>query len=120
MISYTDLRKSLFDEETTAVMEFLIAGDLMKKRFTKISDLENADNALKMMETFDLEFLPVYNTDDKFIGVVSKQKILRVYQNELFLAEKNLNKCLILPEFYEKIKIRSAFSKSKAVFSGRC
>jgi len=91
VISYTDLRKSLFDEETMAVMEFLIAGDLMKKRFTKISDLENADNALKMMETFDLEFLPVYNTDDKFIGVVSKQKILRVYQNELFLAEKNLD-----------------------------
>ena len=90
-ISYSDLRKSLFDEETMAVVEFLIAGDLMKKRFTKISDLENADNAIKMMETFDLEYLPVYDSENEFKGIVSKQKILRVYQNELFLAEKNMD-----------------------------
>jgi CIC family chloride channel protein len=91
VISYSDLRKSMFDEETASVVDFLIAGDLMKKRFPKINEEDNGDNAIKMMETFDLEYLPVYNSEDEFKGIVTKQKILRLYQNELFLAEKNMD-----------------------------
>jgi len=36
-----------------------------------------------------MEYLPVYDYDDVFKGIVSKQKILRVYHNELFLAERD-------------------------------
>lgn len=91
VISYQDLRKLMFDKESESVVDFLIAGDLMKKRFPKINEEDNADNALKIMETVDMEFLPVYDHDGNFKGIVSKPKILRVYQNELFLAEKNMD-----------------------------
>jgi CIC family chloride channel protein len=88
VISYPDLRKTMFDEEMSSVVDFLIAGDLMKKRFPIISEDANSDDALKMMETFDLEYLPVYDSENEFKGIITKQKILSIYQNELFKAEK--------------------------------
>ncbi|MBK7867423.1 MAG: chloride channel protein [Ignavibacteriales bacterium] len=91
VITYSDLRKTMFDEEMSSVVDFLIAGDLMKKRFPVISEDENSDAALKMMETFDLEYLPVYDLEKDFKGIVTKQKILRVYQNELFKTEKDMD-----------------------------
>ncbi|KAB2909574.1 MAG: chloride channel protein [Ignavibacteriaceae bacterium] len=89
VISYQNLRKLMFDKETASIADFLIAGDLMKRRFAKINEDEDADTALKIMETIDMEYLPVYDYDDVFKGIVSKQKILRVYHNELFLAERD-------------------------------
>lgn len=91
VVSYQDLRKFMFDKETESVIDFLIAGDLMKKRFPKINDEDNADNALKIMETVDMEYLPVYDSGMIFKGIVSKHKILKVYHNELFLAEKEMD-----------------------------
>jgi CIC family chloride channel protein len=91
VITYSDLRKTMFDEEMSSVVDFLIAGDLMKKRFPVIGENENSDSALKMMETFDLEYLPVINSEKEFKGIVTKQKILRVYQNELFKAENDMD-----------------------------
>lgn len=91
LITYNDLRKIMFNEEMSSVVDFLIAGDLMKKRFPVISEEENCDSALKMMETFDLEYLPVYDLNKEFKGIVTKQKILRVYQNELFKTEKEMD-----------------------------
>ncbi len=91
VISYQDLRKLMFDKESESVIDFLIAGDLMKKRFPKINEDDNADSALKLMETVDMEFLPVYDSEGIFKGIVSKPKVLRVYHNELFLTEKNMD-----------------------------
>ncbi len=53
-----------------------------------ISNDKNSEDALKVIEKIDLEFLPVLDKDSgKFLGIVSRETILRKYQNELFIQQ---------------------------------
>jgi len=87
-ISFQDIRDSILDEETRNILHFLVAGDLMVRNLPTITSDKNSEEALKVLEKIDIEFLPVLDKDsNKFLGIVSREKILRKYQNELFIQQ---------------------------------
>lgn len=87
-ISFQDIRDSILDEETRNILYFLVAGDLMVRNLQTITSDKNSEEALKILEKIDLEFLPVLDkSTGKFMGIVSRQNILRKYQNELFIQQ---------------------------------
>ena len=87
-ISFQDIRDAILDEETRNILYFLVAGDLMESKVRTISSDVNAEEAILIMEKYDLEFLPVTNkSTGKYIGIVSREIILKKYQNELFIQQ---------------------------------
>ncbi len=87
-ISFQDLRTAILDEETRGILDFLVAGDLMTRELHSITNDRNSEYALELMEKEDIEYLPVLDKNTgKYIGIVSKENILKKYQNELFLQQ---------------------------------
>ncbi len=87
-IEFQDIRNAVLDDETRHILNFLVAGDLMTRTIPTISSDKNSEEALMLMEKEDLDYLPVLEKDTKkYIGIVTKENILRKYQNELFLMQ---------------------------------
>ncbi len=87
-IEFQDIRNAVLDEETRHILNFLVAGDLMTRTIPTISANKNSEDALMLMEKEDLDFLPVLDQETKkYIGIVTKENILKKYQNELFLMQ---------------------------------
>ncbi len=87
-ISFQDLRTAILDEETRGILDFLVAGDLMTKELISVANDKNSEEALNLMEKEDLDFLPVVEkVSGDYLGIVSKENILKKYQNELFIQQ---------------------------------
>ncbi len=88
LISFQDIRNAVLDEETRNILNFLVAGDLMVKGIATISEDKNCEEALTIMENEDKDYLPVL-TDNNGIykGIISKENILKKYQNEMFIRQ---------------------------------
>ena len=87
-IAFQDIRDAILDEETRSIMPFLVAGDLMVRSVQVITNDKNSEDALKILEKIDMDFLPVQDKQTgKFLGIVSTENILKKYQNELFIQQ---------------------------------
>lgn len=87
-IAFEDLRDAVLDEETRGILDFLVAGDLMTKGVVSISNDSNSELALNLLEKEDLDYAPVVDEKNgNYVGIVSKQNILKKYQNELFVQQ---------------------------------
>ncbi len=88
VISFQDIRDAILDDETRNILPFLVAGDLMVKNLVSISPDRNGEDTLNLMEKEDLDFLPVMEKKTgKYLGIVTKENILKKYQNELFIQQ---------------------------------
>lgn len=89
-ISFEDIRSTLLDKDTAAIKEFLIASDFYTKEVIRIFDIADCEEALRKMENYYLDYLPVYSAEGReYIGIITRNKILRNYQNELYLRENS-------------------------------
>jgi len=87
-ISFQDIREAILDDETRNILYFLVAGDLMVRNIKSVTNDKNSEDALSILEKTDLEFLPVLDkSSGKYLGIVSKENILKKYQNELFIQQ---------------------------------
>jgi CIC family chloride channel protein len=87
-IAFQDIRDAILDEETRSIMPFLVAGDLMVRNVQVITNDKNSEDALKILEKIDMDFLPVQDKQTgKFLGIVSTENILKKYQNALFIQQ---------------------------------
>jgi CIC family chloride channel protein len=87
-IEFQDIRNAVLDEETRHILQFLVAGDLMTRSIPTIGSDKNCEEALSLMEKEDLEYIPVVNKlTNKYMGIVTKESILKKYQNELFIMQ---------------------------------
>ncbi len=87
-ITFQEIRNAVLDEETRGILDFLVAGDLMTKDFVSISEDKKSEEALKLLESEDLDYLPViHKKSGDYAGIVSKENILKRYQNELFIQQ---------------------------------
>ncbi len=87
-IAFQDIRDAILDEETRSIMSFLVAGDLMVRNVSIITNDKNSEDALLILEKIDMDFLPVQDkVTGKFLGIVSTENILKKYQNELFIQQ---------------------------------
>ncbi len=87
-IAFQDIRDAILDEETRNIMPFLVAGDLMVRNVQVITNDKNSEDALKILEKIDMDFLPVQDKQTgKFLGIVSTENILKKYQNALFIQQ---------------------------------
>lgn len=87
-ITFQHIRTALLDEESKSILPYLVANDLLLSKVPQIETSSNAEEALSILEYNEIDFLPIFDKEQKtFVGVVTKDKILRIYQNELFLKE---------------------------------
>lgn len=87
-IDFQDIRNAVLDDETRHILQFLVAGDLMTGNIPSITSDKNCDDALSLMENEDLDYIPVMDKlSNKYIGIVTREAILKKYQNELFLIQ---------------------------------
>lgn len=90
LISFSDLREVIFDEDSREISSFLVARDFMKKDFKYVFSDDNCENALSIMDSEDYEFLPVIKKDTKeLLGIICRSIILDKYQKEIFLQQNN-------------------------------
>lgn len=88
IISFQDIRNAVLDEETRSILNFLVAGDLMVKGIATVSADKNCEEALSIMEKEDKDYLPVLtDNNETYEGIISKENILKKYQNELFISQ---------------------------------
>ena len=60
----------------------------MVRNVNIITNDKNSEDALKILEKIDMDFLPVKDkASGKFLGIVSTETILKKYQNELFIQQ---------------------------------
>jgi len=87
-IEFQDIRSAVLDDETRHILNFLVAGDLMTRTIPAVTSDKNSEEALLLMEKEDLDYLPVLDKDTrKYMGIVTKENILKKYQNELFIMQ---------------------------------
>ena len=88
-ISFRDIRDTLIDEDAKEISNFLIARDIMTSINGIVKSDSNCEEVLKLMESVDAEYLPVISKDSgEFLGIVSKADILKRYQNEVFVQNR--------------------------------
>lgn len=87
-IEFQDIHNAVLDDETRSILNFLVAGDLMTRAIPTITADKNSEDALMLMEKEDLDYIPVLDEESqKYIGIVTKENILKKYQNELFIMQ---------------------------------
>ncbi len=90
-IMFKDLRDAVLNEETQLISQFLVARDLMTQNVISVKEDHTADQALKILEASDLEYLPVISSvDNKLIGIVYRIDILNRYQKWLLMGPKDI------------------------------
>jgi CBS domain-containing protein len=79
-----DIRPVLFDRELAPL---LLATDVMSENIFVAHPQETLGSALDKMEISDSEMLPVVDTalDMNYVGVVSREDILKQYRKESLL-----------------------------------
>lgn len=87
-ITFQNIRDVVMDEDTRHIRDFIIARDVMTENITTASDNINGEEAIKLIDEGDLEYLPVVDkTNGKLLGIVSRQDLLNKYQKELFMQQ---------------------------------
>jgi len=90
-ILFEDIREALLNEETAIISQFLVAEDFMTRNITTVYQSTSADNALNLLESSDLDYLPVLDyQNNKLLGIVSRIDIINHYQKELLLGQKDI------------------------------
>lgn len=89
-IAFSDIRDTLLDEESRSIQEFIVAKDIMTQNMINLEMDMNGEDALSVLESVDLEYLPVKNHENKTIGILSRSELLNKYQKEVFLQQSKL------------------------------
>lgn len=77
------------NEEAKSLLYFVVAEDLMSKAFGVVFDDSDAESALLAIDSRDLEYICIKNRSDGEIHwMITREKLLKLYQNELFLSEE--------------------------------
>ncbi|MBU2583789.1 MAG: chloride channel protein [Bacteroidetes bacterium] len=85
-IFFQDIRDVILEEETRDITSFIIARDFMTNIVASVSAQENCEEALSIMENYDLDGLPVLIAQSgELIGIISKDTILSRYQKEILI-----------------------------------
>ncbi len=89
VISFAHIREFLMNEEAKSLLYFVVAEDLMSKAFGVVFDDSDAESALLAIDSRDLEYICIKNRSDGEIHwMITREKLLKLYQNELFLSEE--------------------------------
>lgn len=85
-IFFQDIRDVILEEETRDITSFIIARDFMTNIVASVFAQENCEEALSIMENYDLDGLPVLTEQSsELIGIISKDTILSRYQKEILI-----------------------------------
>lgn len=85
-IFFQDIRDVILEEETRDITSFIIARDFMTNIVASISTEKNCEEALSIMENYDLDGLPVLTEQSgELIGIILKDTILSRYQKEILI-----------------------------------
>ncbi len=85
-------------------MDLIVAEDISNP-FTTLSPESSLEEAMQIFSEIDDDELPVVNEDGKFLGVISRKDVIKVYNNELRKREVT-----------ERLLTRLKFAPEKTVF----
>lgn len=87
-ITFQNIRDVAMDEDTRHIRDFIIARDVMTENYVVLDENANGEDAIKLIDDADLEYVPVINKGTKnVLGIVSRQDLLNKYQKEMFLQQ---------------------------------
>jgi CIC family chloride channel protein len=100
IISIYDIKDHLFEKDE--LKNLLIAADIVDTNFESVSPDSNCEMALDKMSRYDLEGLPVVNseTGNKLIGYIWRKDIQDAYQKEIDRMEiaSNIASSIVMKE----------------------
>lgn len=100
IISIYDIKDHLFEKDE--LKNLLIAADIVNTNFEAIPPESNCEMALDKMSRYDLEGLPVVNTEEgnKLIGYIWRKDIQDAYQKEIDRMEiaSNIASSIVMKE----------------------
>ena len=100
IISIYDIKDHLFEKDE--LKNLLIAADIVDTNFESVSPESNCEMALDKMSRYDLEGLPVVNSEDgnKLIGYIWRKDIQDAYQKEIDRMEiaSNIASSIVMKE----------------------
>ncbi len=100
IISIYDIKDHLFEKDE--LKNLLIAADIVDTNFESVSPESNCEMALDKMSRYDLEGLPVVNSEEgnKLIGYIWRKDIQDAYQKEIDRMEiaSNIASSIVMKE----------------------
>jgi CIC family chloride channel protein len=100
IISIYDIKDHLFEKDE--LKNLLIAADIVNTNFESVPPDSNCEMALDKMSRYDLEGLPVVNSEDgnKLIGYIWRKDIQDAYQKEIDRMEiaSNIASSIVMKE----------------------
>jgi CIC family chloride channel protein len=100
IISIYDIKDHLFEKDE--LKNLLIAADIVNTNFESVPPDSNCEMALDKMSRYDLEGLPVVNTEEgnKLIGYIWRKDIQDAYQKEIDRMEiaSNIASSIVMKE----------------------
>ncbi len=88
-ISFQDIRDTIIDDDARSITNFLIVRDVMTEDIIDLNWRINGEDAMKIFETTEYEFLPVVDNEKNLIGIISKTALLNKYQKEVFIQQSD-------------------------------
>ncbi|WP_049871081.1 chloride channel protein [Desulfurispirillum indicum] len=80
IISFQDIRKVIFEE---GLDDLIVARDIASTDLITVHVNDNLQDALEKFTIRDFDHLPVVDDEGKLHGMISRQKILQAYNNEV-------------------------------------
>ena len=112
IISIYDIKDHLFEKDE--LKNLLIAADIVNTNFESVPPDSNCEMALDKMSRYDLEGLPVVNSEDgnKLIGYIWRKDIQDAYQKEIDRMEiaSNIASSIVMKEDEKEFHFMEGYS----------
>jgi acetoin utilization protein AcuB len=86
-------------EKGCTLMEDTLVGDIMTKHFVTIKKMDYIEKAVSLLREKDVSALPVLDTDNKLVGIITRSDIFDAFADAMGSDNKGSRIYMVVPEF---------------------
>lgn len=86
-------------EKGCTLMEDTLVGDIMTKHFVTIKKMDYIEKAVMLLKEKDISALPVLDTDNKLVGIITRSDIFDAFADAMGSDNKGSRIYMVVPEF---------------------
>jgi acetoin utilization protein AcuB len=86
-------------EKGCTLMEDTLVEEVMNKDFSTIRKMDYIEKAILLLKEKDISALPVLDTDNKLVGIITRNDVFDAFANTLGADNKGTRIYMVVPEF---------------------
>ncbi|OGO78640.1 MAG: hypothetical protein A2Y23_10210, partial [Clostridiales bacterium GWB2_37_7] len=86
-------------EKGCTLMEDTLVDEIMTRHFITVKKMDYIEKAISLLKEKDVNALPVLDTDDKLVGIITRSDIFEAFSDAMGTDNKGTRIYMVVPEF---------------------